>query len=548
MDRVSLPEVDDVMTLWVDAICINQKNTPERNSQVRQMGTIYRRAKEVQVWLGEDNDIDSRLFDNLLEAGTFARLCGTTSRERDRISQLYQRLGFEGQLPGGEISNMTDRMRRIFQDLGRLLRLPWFQRVWVVQEVVLPKSINISLHCGQQCMPWNIFNEVMKAVMLAIKTGLLGISADGLALASAIRHDMPGTESEQGPINLPGQVMMTFIDDVVLQRNRKDPLSLLNLVGDSRGLLQATDARDHIYGFLGIAPNPDLISPDYSKTAGEIYAQFAKSTIEETGTLDILGDCRLYDNRKFPSWVPDWTQAGPRNLPMESALRNRITLYRADFGLDKTISFENNLIILKVKGVFWDKVLTIGEQAKIPHQDCLAVMQQWLELLAENSQCRSPYSSRSGAILEAFWRCMCTDDEGNSSTRAPERFGDEFYTAMYSKLPESLRADVPPWREQLNTTLATPQNLLTLLMAISAKANGRRFMISSDNYIGLAPNEAQVGDEIFVLAGSSVPFILRPEDGHHLVIGEAYVHGLMDGEASRRVDDRRAEIRDISLH
>jgi hypothetical protein len=341
---------------------------------------------------------------------------------------------------------------------------------------------------------------------------------------------------------------MTFIDDVVLQRNRKDPLSLLNLVGDSRGLLQATDPRDHIYGFLGIAPNPDLIAPDYSKTASEIYEQFAKSMIEETGTLDILGDCRLYDNRKFPSWVPDWTQAGPGGLPMESALRNRITLYRADFGLDKTISFENNLSILKAKGVLWDTVHTLGEQAKISSQDCLTIMQQWLKLLAQNSQCGSPYSSRSEAILEAFWRSMCTDDEGNCSTRAPERFGDEFYATMYSRLPESLRADVPPWRAELCTTWAAPQNSLTLLMAISAKANGRRFMISSNNYIGLAPNEAQVGDEIFVLAGSSVPFILRPEGGHHLVVGEAYVHGLMDGEASRRVDERRAKIRDISLH
>jgi hypothetical protein len=80
-------------------------------------------------------------------------------------------------------------------------------------------------------------------------------------------------------------------------------------------------------------------------------------------------------------------------------------------------------------------------------------------------------------------------------------------------------------------------------MSVSAKANGRRFLISSNNYIGLAPTEAQVGDEIFVLAGSSVPFILRPENGHHLVIGEGYVHGLMDGEASRKVD----EIRDVIL-
>ncbi len=130
--------------------------------------------------------------------------------------------------------------------------------------------------------------------------------------------------------------------------------------------MQATDPRDHIHGFLGIAPNPGLITPDYFKTVGEVYGQFTKAMIEETGTLDILGDCKLYDNRKVPSWVPDWTEEGPRNLPMESALRNGIRLYGADFGLKKTISFENNLSILKVKGVFWDTVVSLGEEARFP--------------------------------------------------------------------------------------------------------------------------------------------------------------------------------------
>lgn len=45
-------EQDSCTYLWVDAICIDQSNTGERNSQVRFMDQIYRNATVVPVWLG----------------------------------------------------------------------------------------------------------------------------------------------------------------------------------------------------------------------------------------------------------------------------------------------------------------------------------------------------------------------------------------------------------------------------------------------------------------------------------------------------------------
>jgi hypothetical protein len=42
---------------WIDAICINQVNIPERNRQLRIMPQIYARAQEVFVWLGKKHTI-----------------------------------------------------------------------------------------------------------------------------------------------------------------------------------------------------------------------------------------------------------------------------------------------------------------------------------------------------------------------------------------------------------------------------------------------------------------------------------------------------------
>jgi hypothetical protein len=70
----------------------------------------------------------------------------------------------------------------------------------------------------------------------------------------------------------------------------------------------------------------------------------------------------------------------------------------------------------------------------------------------------------------------------------------------------------------------------------------KRLFISKRGYIGLAPASAKVGDVIGVLYGSRVPHILRRlhDEGvkaktgefRCTLVGDAYVHGLMRGEAA----------------
>jgi len=56
--------------LWVDSLCIKQKDLVERGLRVRRMGLIYSRAAEVVVWLGEEAD-DSAMA--MSEAGGSSR-------------------------------------------------------------------------------------------------------------------------------------------------------------------------------------------------------------------------------------------------------------------------------------------------------------------------------------------------------------------------------------------------------------------------------------------------------------------------------------------
>ena len=68
---------------------------------------------------------------------------------------------------------------------------------------------------------------------------------------------------------------------------------------------------------------------------------------------------------------------------------------------------------------------------------------------------------------------------------------------------------------------------------------GRKFVATKCGYMGFCPIQCKKGDVITVLAGGTVPFVFRPDEssrksgleGRYTMIGDSYVHGIMDGEA-----------------
>jgi hypothetical protein len=62
------------------------------------------------------------------------------------------------------------------------------------------------------------------------------------------------------------------------------------------------------------------------------------------------------------------------------------------------------------------------------------------------------------------------------------------------------------------------------------------FSTSTGN-LGAACTATKTGDEIWIVAGSNFPFILRHlQNGHYELVGEAYVRGIMNGEALQEED------------
>ncbi|RFU78969.1 hypothetical protein TARUN_3273 [Trichoderma arundinaceum] len=114
----------------------------------------------------------------------------------------------------------------------------------------------------------------------------------------------------------------------------------------------------------------------------------------------------------------------------------------------------------------------------------------------------------------------------------------EFLHKAYSQLDEHIKQ-----RPSL-----VPQD--TLPAGIEKYALGRRFFITKKGYFGLGPQKSEPGDRIVVLFGSGVPFVLRKcttvaGKGAWRIVGECYVHGIMQGEVVKKWELGSAETRTI---
>jgi hypothetical protein len=113
--------------LWIDQICINQKNTSEKNSQVRQMGEIYSKASSTVVWLGAREDQDAELLQDMYNQ---LSILPSNTNDLGGVRMLDQHALTSVIGTTFEHEKSDDMIRRRRHLLERFLDLPWFCRVW----------------------------------------------------------------------------------------------------------------------------------------------------------------------------------------------------------------------------------------------------------------------------------------------------------------------------------------------------------------------------------------------------------------------------------
>jgi hypothetical protein len=76
---------------------------------------------------------------------------------------------------------------------------------------------------------------------------------------------------------------------------------------------------------------------------------------------------------------------------------------------------------------------------------------------------------------------------------------------------------------------------------------GKKLVTTKNGYVGLGVGAIEPGDKIFILLGSKSPVALRPSPEGHKVVGEMYLHGIMNGEAMKWLERGKFLLEDVVI-
>jgi hypothetical protein len=455
------------VVIWIDAICIDQMNDDEKTEQVKRMSEIYEGSVETIVWLNIDECPQAAKF---LQHWA-KRFVEVNGNEKQVWASWYRGSGKRS------VANLLQDIQRFdgpFSMLGpenweavkSLITRPWWQRLWVFQEAVLPKSLCF------QCGSMRIDEKCMEMLAVLLELGRQATIPELAQLAHHIKDCFQIDEVVFEIFKFRYEWHNFRREDDIARFH--DPLPLVSQLAHRL----ATNPRDKIFAVAGLMKRNDIVHINYTYRVGRAYADFAKDqaiywpprgTIwsRENSHLRILsyagiGHVRSDPPLAAPTWVPDWrlyerknnnpgAQQMPTPLlaPLYSAGGSRRPKKR-EYGV---------LQVIIIKGVLFDRVSKKGSQVHT----------------------------------------------------SPGR-------------------EIPPW---------PPGSL-----------SQRTLFETSRGYFGLGPVGLQTGDDVCVIFGCNIPHILRICRGtrEHLLVGETYVHGIMNGEVIKMVDENKIKPVDIWLH
>lgn len=331
-----------------------------------------------------------------------------------------------------------------------------------------------------------------------------------------------------------------------------DGLSEL-LVGYSQSA--ASHQEDEVWALLGInnAAETDDLQPNYKKSFQEVFREATLYTLR-CGSFSLLTMAGICSEKREGSstWVVDLER--PTVLyPLE----NPLSTYRAggtefDSGCihrldDKTIMIDG-FVVDKVQsvaqsasgpghGLGWQEILKPGFDS-YPHlrQMPRHVLARHLEVyniaethLPDIYDKTQPPQSR----LEAVWRTLIGDEMPNPNPT-------ELITSWLRPAKDSIRVDYITHMASLRIcargmgfTPGNPEASSRYQHVMGRKIGVRQFAVTERGYMSLVPPGTQKGDCLAVFLGARTPHGLRRvDDGRcaYSLFGDAYVHGLMDGE------------------
>lgn len=480
---------------WFDALCINQNDITEKSMEVRRMSQIYAASECVHAWLGP----------------------GTTESTQVLREFAFGRTDLDNQEEKGFMLNDRNRIEHspdFYVSIAKLVMRPFFTRAWCTQELALARKLRVM--AGMGMADWG-----------------------SLATLSPAHTDWEAYLPLIASIDALPQERLTFFQGTPfarlqlverLQRRRKSgrPTTLLSLLLATLHL-DSTIARDKIYSLWSMASDAAelLPEPTYEQSDKQVFFDFTRAWIMQYGRLDVLS-LRAVQREKWvegivPTWVTDWSSrrlSRPFLSTYPSALRDEelddveeSRLYSAAgktgpcYGIMDPDSPSSRML---ASGLSCDVIKFVGEA----NAGQFRPFGSWFEAMTKERD----ESEQRLEVENDFSDAMYANrDPAGVRTSNSDRY-QSHYLNIVDIFDNNAQGDLEVgkllWRNHIHQTIV-----------------GRRLAVTHNGHVGLVPAEAEVGDEICVLFGCSVPLVLRQDPkGSKLIVGDCYFRRMMDGQ------------------
>lgn len=547
---------NDPARLWADAICINQSDVEERNQQVRQMGAVYACASHTIIYFGSPTP-EAELFLETL------RQSNANVRKGFRTSELA--------------SKTCDELWVLARDC--FLNQAWLSRIWVLQELLFSRDPWIQ--CGRSRCRWDDFCRHARSFHEKLPDNIRASTASGSPkddMFSYLLDYLPSYSIYDIGATLNGLELL-----LAMERFRND---FYNTQSDTHGdrfllrLMQArralgvTDPRDMLYAHATIARSADLVDKDkdlvkvdYNRSCQTIYMDTAHYFFEKTIGCSILSFVEDVGVRRegLASWAPDWTLSQPSKpwISIHEWTTMNITVQkyderchvrgrgrrqgRVDWSIESDFThawFQGILanlgIHVGVVGAMSDEIrntLSIFDMAKFFYNeypdlqintfavglDAYARFYDLLDAALGPGLLPDPRINFPPAKVPFFERTQARQSKEEKHLECRTRLRDALASTQLSS--STLH---PANSNQYGTSHVTQYvipNLVkdTLAPGKQSIFKGRRLTVLPDGRLALVPASTRKGDRIICLAGSDVPYVLRPYNEGR-TISDASIH------------------------
>ena len=541
---------------WIDAICINQQDYDERGSQVRRMDQIYESALRTIAWLGtatEDNTEAFRVIHELHgrwlsiekeNKGDRVRPSPSKVKERRILQDAHDLIG-----PQGEFLSLDS-----YKALATLLQRRYWSRLWTVQELGLG-NVAVEIVCGNQACLFSHLVEIFRTLI-----PLMAVVEENIM--EALR--LTGRPSDQREVH---RSLFRLLRFTWFFETWQKTLRLWQALDISRDN-NCRDPRDKVYGILGLL-DPIVsrgVVPAYRLSPYEVYFGFLKSTILASKSLDIL---HQHQNHPFtaregvtwPSWVFDLTKSQihhpfAKGVPFNAHGAKPASVNFSDQGLLVAQGFR--IGTLDGLGCRCNPLGSTTVHTLIQPEQTYCI---YAHDDASRSVSRTPSTT---LIRTAIWDTLTAgrSEHGQYSSNKSDLLLSVPIPPQDS-LPSEDLADPPPWLRAFGkfqhcnralvvfshplesyfgtfsptAPLEAWKNAADVMQRVVEVLQWRRLATLKEGFLGLVPRLAKQGDIVVILLGCSVPLVLRGsrkgERGtvEYKLIGSAYIHGIMEGEA-----------------